>query len=91
MIDVDSRALTYELSGRPVCLVVDPHAQKVLGVEDTHGQSLGPATPLDALANVHRPRRKPQSPELPPPGRSGEDNEVELAYRQYHDHTQEDS
>ncbi len=81
----------YELSGRSVHLVVDPHAQKVLAVEDTDGQSLGPATPLDARANVHRPRRQPQPPEVPSPGRSGEDNEVELAYRHYHDHTKEDS
>ncbi len=79
----------YELSGRSVCLVVDPHSPKVLGVEDVNGQSLGAATPLDALANVHRRRRKPQPPETPSLGSTGKDNEVELAYRQYHD--QEDN
>ncbi len=81
----------YELSGKWVLLVVDPHTQKVLGVEDAEGQSLGAATPLDALANVNRRRRKPRSPEEPSPSSTGKDNEVELAYRQYYDHTEEDS
>jgi hypothetical protein len=81
----------YELTGRSVCLVVDPHSGQVLGVEDENGQSLGAATPLDAVANVHRQRRKPQPPEAPSPSHTGQDNEVELAYRQYHDLTSEDS
>ena len=81
----------YELTGRSVSLVVDPHTQKVLGVEDTDGQPLGMATPLDALANVHRQRRKPRLTETPPPNSTGTDNEVELAYRQYHDHPEEES
>jgi hypothetical protein len=79
----------YELSGRTVRLVVDPHTRQVVGVEDDHGESLGAATPLDALANVHRRRRQPQPPEAPAPG--GTDNEVELAYREYYDHTEEAS
>ncbi len=77
----------YELSGRCVRLVVDPHTQQVVGVEDDNGESLGAATPLDALANAQRQRRQPQPPEAPPPG--GADNEVELAYREYYDHTEE--
>ncbi len=81
----------YELAGRSVCLVVDPHTRKVMGVEDADGQSLGTATPLDALANVHRPRRKPQPIAVPSPRHTARDNEVELAYRQYHDHPREDS
>jgi hypothetical protein len=79
----------YELSGRTVRLVVDPHTRQVLGVEDDNGESLGAATPLDALANVHRRRRQPQAPEAPAPG--GTDNEVELAYSDYYDHTEEAS
>jgi transposase InsO family protein len=81
----------YELAGRSVCLVVDPHTQKVLGVEDADGQPLGAATPLDAVANVHRRRRKPQPPEALSPSATGRDNEVELAYRQYYEHTEEKS
>jgi len=78
----------YELSGKPVVLVVDPPTRNVLGVEDADGQSLGAATPLDAVANVHRKRRKPQPVEEPSP-RTGEDNEVELAYGQYYGPTRE--
>ncbi len=81
----------YELSGRSVFLVVDPHTRKVLGVEDADGQSIGAATPLDAVANVNRQRRKPQPSEEPSPSSTGKDNEVELAYRQYYDQTEEES
>jgi transposase InsO family protein len=80
----------YELAGRSVCLVVDPHAGQVLGVEDADGQPRGAVVPLDAVANVHRRRRKSQLTEVPSPGNPGQDNEVELAYRQYHDQTEED-
>jgi putative transposase len=74
----------YALSGRFVRLVVDPHAGQVLGVEDDDGQSLGAATPLDAVANVQRRRRKPQSPTTASSAHPGDDNTVELAYRRYH-------
>ena len=47
----------FELIGKTVLLVVDPHKQKVLGVEAENGDSLGKATPLDQLANCHRKRR----------------------------------
>ncbi len=75
----------YELSGKTVRLVVDPHAARVVGVEDEAGQSLGLATALDALANVKRVRRKSEPPaaaaSLAP--RHGP-NLVEIAHRQYH-------
>jgi putative transposase len=48
----------YELAGKTVTLVVDPHAEHVVGVEDAKGQSLGAATPLDVVANVTRKRCK---------------------------------
>jgi hypothetical protein len=48
----------YELSGKTIRLVVDPHVQQVVGVEDEDGNSRGAATPLDALANRHRRRRQ---------------------------------
>ena len=51
----------YELSGKTVHLVVDPHLQQVVSVEDEDGNSRGAATPLDALANCHRRRRKPEA------------------------------
>ena len=73
----------YELAGKTIRLVVDPHAEIVIGVEDDEGHSRGAATPLDNEANRHRRRRKPdpQDPSGQPP--SGP-NLVELAYRQYH-------
>ncbi len=75
----------YELSGQRIVLVVDPHARQVLGVEDDNGQALGAATPLNALANVRRKRRKPQPAEAPSADTTGDDdNAVELAYRHYH-------
>jgi len=49
----------YELSGKTLHLVVDPHAERVVGVEDAEGHPLGAATPLDAKANGHRRRRQP--------------------------------
>ena len=73
----------YELAGKTVRLVVDPHAHRVLGVEDEEGRSLGAATPLDAEANLYLRRRKPDpedSSGQPPSG----PNLVEWAYRQYH-------
>ena len=81
----------YELSGKTVRLVVDPHAQRVVGVEDQAGVSLGQATVLDVLANVHRTRRKPQAPVklagatalTDMSARTGP-NLVELAHTQYH-------
>ena len=80
----------YELSGKTVRLVVDPHEGRVVGVEDEAGASLGAATELDQLANEHRTRRKPlpvvneattdrvQGPRTGP-------NLVELALARHHD------
>jgi hypothetical protein len=72
----------FELSGKMVRLVVDPHANKVVGVENAQGEAIGQATPLDALANATRKRRTPTPVATPPPATGP--NLVELAYRQYH-------
>jgi transposase InsO family protein len=77
----------YELSGKTVHLVVDPHAATVIGVENEDGQSLGAATPLDAVANAHRRRRQPDSGDatgLTASENPKTPNPVELAYRHYH-------
>lgn len=73
----------YELSGKTVRLVVDPHAERVVGVEDEAGASLGSATELDQLANQHRTRRKPDPDVATGSVRSGP-NLVEIALAQYH-------
>jgi hypothetical protein len=68
----------YELIGKTVQLVVDPHREKVIGVESENGDSLGKAILLDLLANCHRKRRTPTPCETPPQGRTGA-NLVEMA------------
>jgi putative transposase len=83
--------VSYELAGKSITLVVDPHTQQVLGVQDGNGQFLGAATPLDAVANVQRKRRKPHPSETPSPSGSSRDNAVELAYRHYHGQDEEGS
>ena len=75
----------YELAGKTVQLVVDPHAGIVHTVEGEQGQSLGKATALDAVANLHRRRHKPQpKPEssLPAAPTVGP-NLVELAHARH--------
>lgn len=80
----------YELSGKTVCLVVDAQAARVVGVENEAGESLGAATALDQLANVHRARRKPEPPQddmavpMTPMGPRQGPNLVELAHAQYY-------
>ena len=76
----------FELSGQTVRLVVDPHAQKVVGVENEQGESIGQATPLDALANASRQRRQPDPVlELSPSTAKGDGaNLVELAHQKYY-------
>ncbi len=80
----------YELSGKSVHLVVDPHVQQVVGVEDEDGNSRGAATPLDALANCHRRRRKPAAVNSSPPSATkttpvaAGPNLVELAFDQHY-------
>jgi len=85
----------YELSGKTVQLVVDPHAQRVVGVEDDQGRSLGEATPLDTVSNAHRTRRKAAGVDCaehadhtlaPQAGthHPGGPNLVEIAHQQYH-------
>lgn len=67
----------YELAGQRVVLVVDPHRNQVLGVENEAGELLGQATPLDVKANRTRKRCRGVSTlthHQPTP-----DNAVELA------------
>jgi hypothetical protein len=83
----------YELVGKTVLLVVDPHTGTVKGVESEAGEPLGAATMLDALANRTRKRRKSQ-PEAVAPAATGHDapienaahgpNLVELAYQRHY-------
>lgn len=88
----DRFEVPYELAAQRVVLVVDPHTALVHGVEDAHGQSLGAATPLDAVANAKRKRHQPKPAEPTSQRTAAELDAVELAYREYYgDNTKENS
>lgn len=71
----------YELIGKTVQLVVDPHRQKVIGVESESGDSLGKATLLNPLANCRRKRVSATPGDTGTRGRTGA-NLVEMALAQ---------
>ena len=76
----------FELAGQTVQLVVDPHTETVVGVENSAGESLGQATMLDAMGNMQRVRRKPQPADdtaTTHSHRTGP-NMIETALVQYH-------
>jgi putative transposase len=79
----------YELCGKEAVLVVDPHTRSVSGVEDRQGKFLGPATPLDLVANRHRRRHKPPedpgaaAPAASPQGPRGP-SPIDHAYKQHY-------
>ena len=56
----------------------------MVGVENDAGESLGAATPLDAVANIRRVRRKPDAPQVSVADVRDGPNLVERAYREYH-------
>lgn len=76
----------YELAGQTVQLVVDPHAETVVGVENSAGESLGHATLLDALANMHRVRRKSSAADIDATTNANRigPNMIETALAKYH-------
>jgi putative transposase len=79
--------LPHELSGKTVKLVVDPHAQRVVGVENDAGDSLGEATVLDEIGNSQRKRRQSAAADTQATTMvttAGGPNLVEIAHRQYH-------
>ncbi len=75
----------YELTGRTLVLVVDPHKALVLWVESEAGEPQGDATPLDMLANNRRKRCRASAPDKQavhaPPVRF---NAVELACQRHY-------
>jgi hypothetical protein len=86
----DRFEVPYELSAQRVVLVVDPHTGHVHGVEDEEGQSLGAATPLDAVANVNRKRHQPKPAEPTARSTTAALDTVELAYREYYGDCEEE-
>ena len=74
----------YELSGRKVWLVVDPHTHEAISVEDDDGKPLGEVTPQDLIANNHRRRRKPGVQAEGIQTTSQGNSLVEIAYQQHY-------
>lgn len=76
----------FELSGKTICLLVDPHSGTILGIEDDQGKSLGMATPLNAIANLDRPRRKPKDKVTRAPAAPSREalNLVEIVHQQHY-------
>jgi putative transposase len=76
----------YELSGKTIRLLVDPHRKEVVGIEDEEGKSLGAVTLLDVVANSRRKRRKPGTdPAIDIQlGTGAGPNPVESAYRRHY-------
>jgi len=72
----------YELAGKQIQLVYDPHEETPIRVEDNEGVMLGAVTPLDAIANCHRKRHKPEASEQPLPPMK--ENMVDIATEQYY-------
>jgi len=70
----------FELTGKNIFLVVDPHAQKIVRLESDKGDYLGKATPLDPIANRFRKRISPIPVEISVQKATG-DNLAELALR----------
>ena len=76
----------FELSGKTICLLIDPHSGTILGIEDDQGKSLGMATPLNAIANLDRPRRKPKDKVTRAPAAPSREalNLVEMVHQQHY-------
>jgi transposase InsO family protein len=53
----------HNLVGEKVTLVVDPHTQTILRVENSIGDNLGEAHPIDRIANMDRKRQRPHHEE----------------------------
>ena len=68
----------YELSGKTVRLVVDPHAARVVGVEDDTASRSARPRRWTPIANIKRTRRKPE-PAADTAARNGP-NLVEIAH-----------
>lgn len=73
----------FNLVGKKVILVVDPHAEKALWIESEDGVNLGPVTLLDKISNNRRIRSRPTL--IQPTTQKNNINSVDLAYQQYCD------
>ncbi len=77
--------VAYELSGKTIMVVVDPHTAQPVRIEDKKGKPLGDITPLDAIANNHRRRCRPRVDSDALVQTLETDSTVELAHEQYNE------
>jgi putative transposase len=75
----------YELSGRTILVVTDPHLKQITSLETLEGKPLGKATPLDRIKNNFRRRHRASTPAPAVPIKQDpEFNAVDQAYDKYH-------
>lgn len=65
-------------------LVIDPHSEQAIRVEDKDGVLLGIVTPLDAVANCKRKRNKSEPAGETVESKPMQDNMVEIATEEYY-------
>ena len=71
----------YELSGKKIILIVDPHSKTGIRVESLSGEALGAVTLLDPIANNYRKRQRPSGSQEP--AKKPALSAVEFAYEEY--------
>jgi len=74
----------YELAGKSIQLVIEPHEERLIELEDHEGKTLGKAIELDVIANNQRARRKPEPQQALPQTPHQGPNLVEIAHQHYH-------
>lgn len=72
----------YELCGKTIVLVIDPHANEAIHVESEAGHHLGVVTLLDAMTNINRNRQRPDV-EKKSDGHTRKFDAVEIAFETY--------
>jgi len=55
----------YCLSQKTIIVVIEPHHQQALYIEDEHGKRIGDVTPLDLQANRNYKRAQPSNTSTP--------------------------
>lgn len=74
----------YQLAGKSIQLVIEPHEERLIELEDHEGKALGKAVELDVIANNQRARRKPETQATLAQTSCQGPNLVEIAHQHYH-------
>ena len=76
--------MPYELAGKTVRLVVDPHAGTVVGVENDDGESLGARHPTRCARQPPPQAAQARRRQETTPPAASSPNLIELTHRRYH-------